>query len=210
MHRLESLPHVHIMEPVPYLEFLALMWHSRVVLTDSGGVQEESLTLGVPCITLRENTERPETVQLGDNTLAGLEVEPILRAALPMLEAPQTARKLFLEGNPLGDGRAGERIADIVARAFKDRLPASHKTTGEVGLVVREEVTFPVAINGNSVSAVRALYPKSLIIGVVDHKGRRLIPYHDLPLRDDWKVFMLASKEDQERLKVVTAFTEIS
>ncbi len=208
--RLEALDHVRLLEPLPYLEFLNLLWHSRVVLTDSGGVQEESLTLGVPCITLRENTERPETLQPGKNALVGVDREAILRLTSQFLREPPTPRRLFLEGNPLGDGRAGERIAAIAAEEGRAGLVPSHRTTATSNLISREEVSFPVGIHGDRIATVRALYPKSLITAVVDHQGRRLLPYHDLPLREDWQVVMLAPEEDLERLKVMSAFIEVT
>ncbi|NIA11309.1 MAG: UDP-N-acetylglucosamine 2-epimerase (non-hydrolyzing), partial [Nitrospiraceae bacterium] len=81
------------------------------VLTDSGGVQEESCILGVPCVTLRDNTERPETALVGANVLVGADPEKILGGARTMME-----RKSDWE-NPFGDGRAGERIVGIIANS---------------------------------------------------------------------------------------------
>ena len=101
---------VHLTEPVPYLEFLSLEADARAVLTDSGGVQEETTYLGVPCFTLRDTTERPVTVRAGTNTLLGLEPERI-DDILPALEHPKTVT----ESPPLWDGRAAERVGDILA-----------------------------------------------------------------------------------------------
>lgn len=95
---------VKLMEPVGYLDFLHLQKHARVVLTDSGGVQEESCILQVPCITLRDNTERPETLEVGGNVLAGADPDKILSASKAMLDKDRNWR------NPFGDGRAGEKI----------------------------------------------------------------------------------------------------
>ncbi len=97
-------------EPLGYLDFLGLMAQARVVLTDSGGVQEETTALGVPCLTLRENTERPVTLEWGTNQLIGNRAEKIFETARHVLEVPhrQTMRP------PLWDGHAGERIADIL------------------------------------------------------------------------------------------------
>ena len=109
--RLASLSGLVLTEPTGYLEFLRLMEHAAVVVTDSGGVQEETTFLGVPCLTLRESTERPVTVTLGTNELMPLDaavvaarVEAILSEGLPDRRVP-----------PLWDGRAAERIADAVA-----------------------------------------------------------------------------------------------
>ncbi len=97
-----------------YFSFLALERGARLVVTDSGGVQEEACVLRVPCVTVRLSTERPETVAVGANLVAGVEPEAILAAAEKMLE-----RRGGWE-NPLGDGRAGERIVDIVAGELAD------------------------------------------------------------------------------------------
>jgi len=98
---------VEVIEPLGFLDFLQLESSARLVLTDSGGVQEESCILGVPCITLRDNTERPETLEVGANVLAGTQPESIMKAAKEMLN-----RKGW--SNPFGDGRAGERIVEVV------------------------------------------------------------------------------------------------
>jgi UDP-N-acetylglucosamine 2-epimerase (non-hydrolysing) len=107
-------PGLLLSEPLGYLEFLSLLADAGAVLTDSGGIQEETTYLGVPCFTLRDNTERPVTVRAGTNTLLGL--DPAAIAGIPAaLAAPP---KRSLEPPPLWDGRAAERIADVVlARA---------------------------------------------------------------------------------------------
>ncbi|MGC8988220.1 non-hydrolyzing UDP-N-acetylglucosamine 2-epimerase [Infirmifilum sp.] len=101
-----------LLEPLGYFQFLKLLKGSRVVLTDSGGVQEEACILGVPCVTLRYNTERPETVYVGANVVAGLDPQRILSKTLEM------ADKRGSWPNPLGDGRAAEKIV----RTLKDDL----------------------------------------------------------------------------------------
>ncbi|MFH2110747.1 MAG: UDP-N-acetylglucosamine 2-epimerase (non-hydrolyzing) [Candidatus Bathyarchaeota archaeon] len=97
-----------IVQPLGYLDFLALEASSSLVLTDSGGVQEEACILGVPCVTLRENTERPETLQVGSNVLVGAEPERILQGALEM------SRRKRGWPNPFGDGNAAEKIIKII------------------------------------------------------------------------------------------------
>ena len=99
---------VRIIDPVGYLDFLQLEANAALLLTDSGGVQEEACILHVPCVTLRDSTERPETVMVGGNVLVGAEPERILEGA----------KEMFDRGRdwacPLGDGSAAERILDIV------------------------------------------------------------------------------------------------
>jgi UDP-N-acetylglucosamine 2-epimerase (non-hydrolysing) len=112
---LEPAPEVHLTEPVSYLEFLSLEADARAVLTDSGGVQEETTYLNVPCFTLRDNTERPVTVRSGTNTLLGLEPQRI-DDILPALADP----KIVAEPPPLWDGCAAERVADVLQTAGRD------------------------------------------------------------------------------------------
>ncbi len=100
---------IQLTEPVSYLEFLSLEADASAVLTDSGGVQEETTYLGVPCFTLRNNTERPVTVSAGTNRLLGLEPERI-RDILPALMQPKAAYK----SPRLWDGRAAERVGDTL------------------------------------------------------------------------------------------------
>ena len=99
---------VELIEPLGYLEFLQLEANARLVLTDSGGVQEETCVLKVPCVTLRDNTERPETIEVGSNILVGTKTEKILDGVKLMFNKENNW------GNPFGDGRAGMRIIRIL------------------------------------------------------------------------------------------------
>ena len=107
---LEGATRVLLTEPLPYRQFLSLEIEAAAVVTDSGGIQEETTALRVPCFTLRANTERPVTIELGTNTLLGLEPER-LREIPSLLTSPKPG-----EIPPLWDGRAGERAADAVER----------------------------------------------------------------------------------------------
>ena len=104
-------PRLVTTEPLGYLDFLALMADARFVLTDSGGVQEETTALGVPCLTMRENTERPITVSEGTNTLAGTD-PGVIRTEVKKMLAGETKRGRVPS---LWDGRAAERIAAVLA-----------------------------------------------------------------------------------------------
>jgi UDP-N-acetylglucosamine 2-epimerase (non-hydrolysing) len=101
---------LHLLEPLPYLEFLALQCRATVVITDSGGIQEETTYLGVPCLTLRNNTERPVTVDLGTNVLVGQNVDMLQSELTKILEGKAKVGII----PPLWDGHAGDRIADIL------------------------------------------------------------------------------------------------
>ncbi|HEX7050683.1 MAG TPA: UDP-N-acetylglucosamine 2-epimerase (non-hydrolyzing) [Longimicrobiales bacterium] len=104
--RIASLGGLRLMEPLGYLEFLGLVAGARVVLTDSGGIQEETTVLGIPCLTLRENTERPVTVTQGTNRLVGMAPARIVEAAFEALEAPPPNGRR----PELWDGHAADRV----------------------------------------------------------------------------------------------------
>jgi UDP-N-acetylglucosamine 2-epimerase (non-hydrolysing) len=102
---------ISVIEPVGYLDFLKLMDEAALVLTDSGGIQEETTVLGVPCLTLRWNTERPITCTMGTNKLIGTDPAAIRKHGL---EALRLGRSKDAQIPPLWDGKAGERIADVI------------------------------------------------------------------------------------------------
>jgi UDP-N-acetylglucosamine 2-epimerase (non-hydrolysing) len=103
-------PNLRVVEPMSYFAFLGLVAHSRMVLTDSGGIQEETTVLGIPCVTLRENTERPITCEMGTNTLAGRDPARIRAAAAAVLEAPPPSPRQ----PEMWDGRAAHRIVELL------------------------------------------------------------------------------------------------
>ncbi|MBI3182710.1 MAG: UDP-N-acetylglucosamine 2-epimerase (non-hydrolyzing) [Myxococcales bacterium] len=115
-HRLEPLlsshPSLRLVEPMGYLEFLCLTSQSKLVITDSGGLQEESTALGIPCLTVRENTERPITVSEGTNLVVGTDPARILAEAERILEGRGKQGRV----PELWDGRASERIAEVYER----------------------------------------------------------------------------------------------
>ena len=107
---------VIIIEPIGYIDFLTLTKNADLIITDSGGIQEESTYLGVQCITVRENTERPVTVEIGTNRLIGTDLKKVENSALEVLEG-----KVKKGGIPeLWDGKAAERIVDILTKAVKN------------------------------------------------------------------------------------------
>jgi UDP-N-acetylglucosamine 2-epimerase (non-hydrolysing) len=111
---LAEAPGVHVLEPVGYRESLGLMAEARLVLTDSGGVQEETSHLGVPCLTLRPNTERPVTVSLGTNTVVGEEIARVE----PLVEEVLAGRYKAAQPIPGWDGHAAERVAAALAERY--------------------------------------------------------------------------------------------
>ena len=107
----ERFPNLHIVEPMGYLEFNYLVERAKAVVTDSGGITEETTVMGVPCITLRDNTERPETCTVGTNELIGTNPAAI-KPALDKLFAGEWKKGAIPE---LWDGHAAERIIEILS-----------------------------------------------------------------------------------------------
>jgi UDP-N-acetylglucosamine 2-epimerase (non-hydrolysing) len=113
LEEVQSMDRLHLLQPPGYLDALLLQSHAQVIMTDSGGIQEEACILGTPCVTLRENTERPESVEVGANELVGTDTGHIVTAITKHLG--QKAAPSWQ--NPFGDGKAGERIiADLLTR----------------------------------------------------------------------------------------------
>jgi len=104
-----ELDGIMAINPIGFLEFLQLEANSRLVLTDSGGVQEETCILGIPCVTLRDNTERPETLDVGSNTLVGAKAQDMLEGTRKMLKQGNDWK------NPFGDGTSGRYIIDYLS-----------------------------------------------------------------------------------------------
>ena len=115
--RAEGARGLKLAEPIGYLDFLALTANARLVMTDSGGIQEETTALGVPCLTVRHNTERPVTVEVGTNTLVGTDPAQVVPAAVAVLEGRGKKGRV----PDLWDGRAAERIARILVRSCEER-----------------------------------------------------------------------------------------
>jgi UDP-N-acetylglucosamine 2-epimerase (non-hydrolysing) len=110
---LGDIPNVRLMDPLPYREVIFLLSQARLVLSDSGGLQEEAPSFGVSVLVLRRKTERPEGIEVGFAELIGVDEEVIVKRASERIEAEETMR---CGPNPYGDGRAAQRIADILAR----------------------------------------------------------------------------------------------
>jgi UDP-N-acetylglucosamine 2-epimerase (non-hydrolysing) len=121
LERFLAEPHVIVVPPLGYLDFVSLMSDAAVVLSDSGGVQEETTVLGIPCLTLRDSTERPITVTSGTNRVIGSEPQRILEAAVEAINsrfAPHVLPELW-------DGRAGERIVERLREGLIATLPSA-------------------------------------------------------------------------------------
>ncbi len=111
---LKDVPHIHLVAPQDYLTLIHLLKSSAIVLTDSGGIQEEATGLGKPTLVLREKTERPEGVSAGVLKLVGTDTQTIVREASLLLDDPTAYQKMAHAENPFGDGHAAERIVSAL------------------------------------------------------------------------------------------------
>ena len=114
---LSGMPNVHLLEPLGYAPFVKLMDRSHLILTDSGGIQEEAPALGKPVLVMRDTTERPEGVEAGTVKLVGTVVERIVEEATTLLSDEAAWQAMSEAHNPYGDGHASQRIADALVGA---------------------------------------------------------------------------------------------
>ena len=119
---LNSMEHIHIVKPIGYLDFLLLTSKSTLILTDSGGLQEEAITLNVPALTLRYNTERPETVTAGGNILVGSNKDAILENVRKILNDKEFADKMKNAPNPYGKGDSAKLTVDAIEEYYSKGL----------------------------------------------------------------------------------------
>ena len=118
MHRLLSgLPNVILLQPQDYISFVQLMKQAYLILTDSGGIQEEAPSLGIPVLVLRETSERPEALATGVVRLVGTDTARIVAEASRLLDDPAAYRAMARRVHPYGDGTAARRIVDILRSA---------------------------------------------------------------------------------------------
>jgi UDP-N-acetylglucosamine 2-epimerase len=111
---LQNITNVHLTDPMGYDEILYLMQRSAIILTDSGGIQEEAPAFNVPLLVLRNETERPEGIAAGCSILVGTSAETIEKHFLEIMQNPEIYKKMATTANPYGDGQASRRIADIL------------------------------------------------------------------------------------------------
>ena len=110
---------MHLVEPVDYPTFVHLMDRSHLILTDSGGIQEEAPSLGKPVLVMRDTTERPEGVEAGTVRVVGTDREAIVREATRLLDDDAAWEAMSQARNPYGDGRAAARIVEAIQRHFR-------------------------------------------------------------------------------------------
>jgi len=115
---LNGIANISLLKPLEYLPLVHLLKHARLILTDSGGIQEEATGLGKPCLVLREVTERPEGVEAGVLTLVGTDPEKILAEARKALKDDEAYQRIAHAPNPYGDGFAAERIVSLIQESL--------------------------------------------------------------------------------------------
>jgi UDP-N-acetylglucosamine 2-epimerase (non-hydrolysing) len=118
---LGQVPNIVLIEPLDYVPFVELMRQSWILITDSGGIQEEGPSLGKPILVMRDKTERPEAVEAGTAILVGADETRILETAAGLLENPEEYERMARVHNPFGDGCASPRIADAIHSFFKEK-----------------------------------------------------------------------------------------
>jgi UDP-N-acetylglucosamine 2-epimerase (non-hydrolysing) len=119
---LKDLKHITLLPPLDYLPLVHLMKHATLILTDSGGIQEEAPAFGIPVLVLRETTERPEGVDAGTLKLVGTETSRIVKEAQRLLDDPIEYGKMSKASNPYGDGHAAERIVEALLNTNTDQF----------------------------------------------------------------------------------------
>jgi len=187
--KLENAENIHVSGPVGYIDFLKLLSKSALVLTDSGGIQEEAAILKVPCLTLRHNTERPETVELQSNKLVGLDPELVLNCSNEILSDPQFKDKLQFLENPYGDGRAGERIVEVTKSACLKGLKVESSCFMRAGSASFKLVEVDDNLDGNSVKEL-CLIVKAHVAMIYDEHGEPHFPSWETRVQKGWNLLL--------------------
>ena len=186
---------ITLLKPLGYLDFLTLLSKCSVVLTDSGGVQEEAITLKVPCLTLRTSTERPETVEAGGNILVGVDPKRVCRVVKKILTDDLFSRRMREAVNPYGDGRAGRRIAAIsIERCRKGLLSRSPELIGRK-IMTCSLLPARLDLKGRTIRQIESSKPSRLVTMVYDRKGKTRYPHRDLILQSGWMLQVLDEVE---------------
>lgn len=177
---LEHAKHIKLIKPVGYLDFLLILSRSKFVMTDSGGIQEEAITFNIPCMTLRYNTERPETVKAGGNILVGSNKGNILESYHRILEDNEVYSRMKNALNPYGNGTASQKILMFIINEYKKgklKFKAPDEVKGDLHIEligVEDDIT---------VSQYKQRNPNSNITIVFENKSPRF-PYPDLNIKN--------------------------
>lgn len=165
---LNQTEHIQMIKPLGYLHFLLLLSRSKLVMTDSGGIQEEAITLDLPCLTLRYNTERPETVTAGGNILLGAEKESIINGVRKIMRDPSLYQKMKEATNPYGDGKASKMILNAIMKLYDEnklKITQPNHITNHEGYYIqkiRENINVQEFENENIHFRIKAVFENGL------------------------------------------------
>jgi len=210
LHDLKSVDHISLIDPLGYLDFLRLLSTSTLVLTDSGGVQEEALTLRVPCLTLRHSTERPETVDAGVNIVVGTETGRIVAVSKRLLRDPEALMAMKVKRNPLGDGKGGIRIASICFESCKSGILIESPSYYESGSAQYGLIRIGPGLVGKTVKTVESISENIQITSVYLRDGRPVLPSPDLMLKRGHIVRVFGSPLEIQKLRNLSPCGPIS
>jgi UDP-N-acetylglucosamine 2-epimerase (non-hydrolysing) len=187
MEQLEHAQNIVLSEPIGYLDFLRLLSGSVFVLTDSGGIQEEAITLKIPCITLRNNTERPETIEIGANKLVGLNNELILKIINKILNNPNNKKLFNFKPNPYGHGDAGKKIIRILKSACNQGLKVPSSRFLKTGSASYQLLNVHEDMIGKTIKEIFN-EKKQFCILIYDTNGNPVFPRLRTVIQDGWRL----------------------
>ncbi|MGZ7069365.1 MAG: non-hydrolyzing UDP-N-acetylglucosamine 2-epimerase [Methanobacterium sp.] len=180
LEKMDDADHIKLIKPVGYLDFLLLLSKSEIIMTDSGGLQEEAITLNIPCTTLRYNTERPETVEAGGNILVGAKKKKIVDTVREILNDTQMYSKMSKARNPYGEGNSSIKIMDAILKQnahdeLKMRVPEDiMKIRSRKIIEINEDITVSEFEKKNGFIEIRMVF----------ENGKLLFPYDNLNLKN--------------------------
>lgn len=185
LQKMEDADHIKLIKPVGYLDFLLLLSKSEIIMTDSGGLQEEAITLNIPCTTLRYNTERPETVKAGGNILVGAEKEKIVSTVKEILNDPRIYSKMSEAKNPYGEGDSSVKIVDAILKLY-DENKIKMNVPDDIMKIRRRKI---VEINDNITVNDFEMRNEGMEVRMVFKDGEILFPYSNLNLKNKMILF---------------------
>jgi UDP-N-acetylglucosamine 2-epimerase (non-hydrolysing) len=187
--KLSNLSNVHLIEPMGYLNFLLLISKSLLIITDSGGLQEEAITLNIPVLTLRYNTERPETVIAGGNILVGMDKLNIVKTAKNILNDNEFSQKMKSAKNPYGKGNSGKKIVDIIVNSYNN---------DEMEIIAPDDImnnfSSKIGFVDENISVFDFEKENNAIIRVVYNKDSIEFPFSYLNLRNKFVLYDIILK----------------
>lgn len=206
MSKLEVAENVVLSDPLGYLDFLNLLSKSAFVLTDSGGVQEEAITLKTPCLTLRYNTERPETVKVGANRLVGLNLELTAKCVDEILSNSEFNKNAFDAQNPYGDGKAGIRIMQLTKLDCLRGLEVPSSTFLKAGSASYKLLKVNGDMIGKTIKEICRMEKASTAVLMYDQDGSSHFPYSQSVVKEGWSLLLFGEFLSDARAHIALRF----